>query len=113
MRVNPRKQLARRGWLDDVVISAGGERFDLAAFAIVGGKNHQRQLRHRWLGAQQTAKRETVDFGQRNVDHHQVAHLFVQQTQRRGGVGHTDGAMPGAFENAAQTFARRSIVIDD
>src|SRR5205823_11446111 len=86
---------------------------DLAVFIVAGREDNDGQLLRGRLRAQETAQGESVNAGHFDIEHDEIAMLFVQQAESLGRVRRDENAMSRALENLAQTTTHARFVIND
>ena len=97
--------------LDHVVVGAGFQRLHRATYFRIGGDDHHQRV---IVGLSQLAQYvESVGIGQPDVEQDQLETLPGEDVQRLFAGGCPCNTVAPPFEDVAECFANRFVVIDD
>ena len=113
MRCDAGNDFSRSRRLGDVIVRAGGKRFNFSAFEVAVGERDYRQLAGPCVSPQKPAQCEAIDAWHLQVQHHKIAMLFVKKTQRGWSVGRRENVKAGCLEDTAQSLSRVVIIINN
>jgi hypothetical protein len=99
---HPRRQLARIGPLDQVIVGAGGEGLGLDVGVFLRRQQDYRDVFGVGVGAQAADHLEAVDAGHAQVDQHHRGHHFLGELDCAGAVAVIAQAQVGAGAQAVR-----------